>query len=178
MASLELETRYFLFQCPHSSYDVSIRNSETFQFNSVQLLSCVQLFATPCTTACQTSLPIINSGSLLKRMSFESVMPSNHLILCCPLLLPASIFPSNRVFKWVSSSHQVAISIGVSSSTSVLLMNIHGWSPLGWTGWISLQSKGLSRLFSNTTVQKHQFFGTQLSSQSNSHIHSWLSEKP
>ena len=99
MASLELETRYFLFQCPHSSYDVSIRNSETFQFNSVQLLSCVQLFATPCTTACQTSLPIINSGSLLKRMSFESVMPSNHLILCCPLLLPASIFPSNRVFK-------------------------------------------------------------------------------
>ena len=69
-------------------------------------------------------------------------------------------------------------SIGVSSSTSVLPMNTQDWSPLGWTGWISLQSKGLSRVFSNTTVQKHQFFGTHLSSQSNSHIHTWPLEKP
>ena len=69
-------------------------------------------------------------------------------------------------------------SIRVSASTSVLPMNSQDWSPLGWTGWISLQSKGLSRVFSNTTVQKHQFFGTQLSSQSNSHIHTWSLEKP
>ena len=69
-------------------------------------------------------------------------------------------------------------SIGVSASTSVLPMNTQDWSPLGWTGWISLPSKGLSRVFSNTTVQKHQFFGTQLSSQSNSHIHTWPLEKP
>ena len=68
--------------------------------------------------------------------------------------------------------------IGVSASTSVLTVNTQDWSPLGWTGWISLQSKGLSRVFSNTTVQKHQFFSTQLSSQSNSHIHTWLLEKP
>ena len=69
-------------------------------------------------------------------------------------------------------------SIGVSASTSVLPMNTQDWSPLGWTGWISLQSKGLSRVFSNTTAQKHQFFSAQLSSQSNSHIHTWLLEKP
>ena len=69
-------------------------------------------------------------------------------------------------------------SIGVSASTSVLPMNTQDWSPLGWTCWISLQSKGLSWVFSNTTVQKHQFFGAQLSSQSNSHIHTWLLEKP
>ena len=68
--------------------------------------------------------------------------------------------------------------IGVSASASVLPMNIHGWSPLGWTGWISLQSKGLSRVFSNTTVQKHQFFSAQPSSQSNFHIHTWPLEKP
>ena len=69
-------------------------------------------------------------------------------------------------------------STGVSASTSVLPMNTQDWSPLGWTGWISLQSKGISRVFSNTTVQKHQFFCAQLSSQSNSHIHTWLLEKP
>ena len=69
-------------------------------------------------------------------------------------------------------------SIGVSASTSVLPVNTQDWYPLGWTGWISLQSKGLSRVFSNTTVQKHQFFGTQLSSQSNSHIHTWPQQKP
>ena len=68
--------------------------------------------------------------------------------------------------------------IGVSASTSILPMNTQDWSPLGWNGWISLQSKGLSRVFSNTTVQKHQFFGTQPSSQSNSHIHTWPQEKP
>ena len=79
--------------------------------------------------------------------------------------------------QWVSSLYQVA-KVLVSASTSVLLMNIQDWFPLGWTGWISLQSKGLSRVFSNTTVQKHQFFSAQLSSQFNSHIHTWLQEKP
>ena len=90
----------------------------------------------------------------------------------CPQSLPASgSFQMSQLF---TSGGQ---SIGVSASTSVLSMNIQDWFPLGWTSWISLQSKGLSRVFSNTTVQKHQFFGAQLSSQSNSHIHTWLLEK-
>ena len=93
---------------------------------------------------------------------------------------PASNLSQHRgLFNWVSSSQQVEIGwIGVSASTSVLPVNIQDWFPLGWTAWISLQSKGLSRVFSNTTLQKHQFFGAQLSSQSNSHIHTWLLKKP
>ena len=91
----------------------------------------------------------------------------------CPHSLPASGFlPMSQLFTWGGQS------IGVSASTSVLPMNTQDWSPLEWTGWISLQSKGLSRVFSNTTVQKHQFFGTQPSSQSNFHIHTWPLEKP
>ena len=91
----------------------------------------------------------------------------------CPQSLPASeSFPMSQLFTW---GGQI---IGASASTSVLPMNTQDWSPLGWTGWISLQSKGLSRLFSNTTVQKQQFFSAQLSSQSNSHIHTWPLEKP
>ena len=91
----------------------------------------------------------------------------------CPQSLPVSgSFPMSQIFAWGGQS------IGVSASTSVLPMNTQDWSPLEWTGWISLQSKGLSRVFSNTTVQKHQFFGAQLSSQSNSHIHTWPLEKP
>ena len=128
--------------------------------SSVQLLSRVWLFATPWTAARQASLTITNSWSLLKLMSIASVIPSNHLILCRPLLLPPSIFPSIRVFSNESSGGQ---SIGVSTSASVLPMNIQDWFPLGCTGWISLQSKGLSNIFSNTTVQKHQFFSAQLS---------------
>ena len=116
-------------------------------------------FAVPWTAACQASLSITNSQSLFKLMSIELVMPSNCLILCHPLrLLPASgSFPMSQFF---TSGGQ---SIGVSASASVLPMNIQDWFPLGSTGWISLQSKGLSRVFSKTTVQKHQFFGTQLS---------------
>ena len=91
----------------------------------------------------------------------------------CPQSLPASeSFPMNQLFTWGGQSP------GVSASASFLPKNTQGWSPLGWTGWISLQSKGLSRVFSNTTVQKHQFFVAQLSSQSNSHIHTWPQEKP
>ena len=148
------------------------------QFSSVQSLSRVRLFATPWTAALQASLSLTNSRSLLKLMPIESVMPSSHLILClpfssCPQSLPASgSFPMSQLFAWGGQS------IGVSASTSVLPMNTQDWSSLGWTGWISLQSKGLSRVFSNTTVQKHQFFSAQLSSQSNCQIHTWPLEKP
>ena len=106
---------------------------------------------------------ITNSWSSLKLMSIESMIPSNHLILCRPLFLPPSIFPSIRVFPMSQFFTSGGQSIGVSASASVLSVNIQDWFPLGWTGWISLLSKGLSTGFSNTTVQKHQFFGAQLS---------------
>ena len=129
---------------------------------------------TPWTAACQTSLSITNSRSLPKLMSIESVRPSNHLILCHPLLLLPSTFPSIRVFSNESVFASPGQSIGVSASTSVLPMKIQDWFLLGLTGWISLLSKGLSRLFSNTTVQKHQFFSTQLYSLTLTSIHdSW-----
>ena len=151
----------------------------TKQFSSVHSLSHVQLFATPWTAACQASLSITNSQSLLKLMSIELVMPSSHLIFCRPLLLLPSIFPRIRVFsnesvlciRW-SKFWRFSFSISPSQEDSL------DWFPLGGTGWISLQSKGLSRVFSNTTVQKHQFFGAQPSLWSNSHIYMWLLEKP
>ena len=147
-------------------------------FSSVQSLSHVQLFVTLWTSARQASLSITNSRSLPKPMSIESVMPSNHIILCCPLLLLPSVFSSIRFFKMSLLFASGGQSIGVSASASVLPMNIHDWFLLGWMGWISLQSKGLSRVFSNTTVQKHQFFGVQLSLQPNSHSYTWPLEKP
>ena len=132
--------------------------------SSVQSLSSVWLFVTPWTAARQASLSwsLPAPGLYLKLTSIELVIPSNHLIICCPLLLPPSICPSIRGFssQFFASGGQ---SIGVSASTSVLSMNIQDWLPLGWIGWISLQSKGLSRVFSNTTVQKNQFFGAPLS---------------
>ena len=117
-------------------------------FSSVQSLSLVRLFVTLWTAACQAS--ITNSQSLLKLMSIESVMPSNYLFLCRPLLLLPSIFPSIRAFSNELAGVQ---SIGVSASASVLPMSIQDWF-LGLVGWISLKSKGFSRVFSNTTVQK------------------------
>ena len=111
-------------------------------------------------------------------MPIESVMPSaiSSSVIpfsSCPQSFPASgSFPMSQLF---ASGGQI---IGVSASASGLPLNTQDWSPLGWTGWISSQSKGLLRVFSNTTVQKHQFFSTQLSSQSNSHIHTWPLEKP
>ena len=147
-----------------------------YQLSSVQSLSRVQLFATPWIAARQASLSITNSWSSLRLMSIESVMPSSHLILClpffsCPQSLPASeSFPVSQLFAWDGQS------IGVSASASFLPKKSQGWSS-EWTGWISLQSKGLSRVFSNTTVQKHQFFSAQPSSQSNSHIHTRPLEK-
>ena len=134
--------------------------------------------AIPWIAARQVSLSITNSWSLLKFMSIELVMPSNHLKLCHPLLLLPSIPPSKRSFPMSQLFPRGGQSIRVSASASVLPMNTQDWSPLGWIGWICLQSKGLSTVvFSNTTVQKHQFFSAQLSSQSNSHIHTWLLEK-
>ena len=132
------------------------------RISSVQLLSRVQLFANPWITAHQASLSITNSRSSLKLTSIELVMPSNHLFLCRPLLqLPSQSFPASGSFPMSQLFASGGQSIGVSTSTSVLPMNTEDWS-LGRTGWISLQSKGLSRVFSNTTVQKHQFFGAQL----------------
>ena len=124
---------------------------------------------------CPSPAPRAYSNSF---MSIESVMPPNHLILCRPLLLSPSISPNIRVFSNESVLHIRWQSIGVSASASVLPMFIQDWFRLGWTGWISLQSKGLSRVFSNTTIQKQQFFSAQLSLLPNSHIHTWLLEKP
>ena len=128
------------------------------QFFNAQFSSVAQLCPTLCfswTAACQASLSITNTWSLLKFMCIELVTPYNHLILCCPLLLLPSIFPSIRVFSNGSVLLIDGQSIGVSASASFLPMNIQDWFSLGWTGLISLQSKGLSRVFSNTTVQKH-----------------------
>ena len=133
-----------------------------FQFISVQSLSHVRLFVIPWTAARQRPLlSITNSLSLPKLMSIEWVMPSNHLILCHPLLLLPSIFPSIKVFSNESALCIRWSKYWSSASTSVLPMHIQDLFPLGWTGWISLQSKGLSKVFS--TVQKHQFFSAQLS---------------
>ena len=128
---------------------------------SVQLLSHVRLFATPWTAVLQASLSISNSQSLLKLMSIELMMLSKHLILCRPLLLLPSIFPSIRVFSNESAPRirwpkywSFSFSISPSNEYSGLI---------SWTGLISLQSKGLSRVFSNTTIQKNEFFGAQLS---------------
>ena len=118
---------------------------------SVQSLRGVQFLATSWTVACQASLSITNSQSLLKLMSVESVMPSNHLILCHPLLLPTSIPPNIRVFSKSQFFASGIQSIGVSASASLFPMDIQDWFPLGWTGWNSLQSKGLSRVFSNSS---------------------------
>ena len=131
---------------------------------SVQSLSCAWLFVTPCTAAHQASLSITNSWSLLKLMSIESVMPSNHLIPSHPLLLLPSIFPSIRVFSNESALRIIWPKYCSFSFRSVLPMNIQVWFPLGWMVWISLkESKGLSRVFSYITVQKDKFFGSQLS---------------
>ena len=147
--------------------DIQLNNKNNWALSSndtsVQSLSHVQLLETPRTAARQASLSIINSQSLLKPMPFESVMPSNHLILCHPLLLPPSSFPMSRSIPMSQFFTSGGQSITVSASASVLPMNTQDWAPSGWTGWISLQSKGLSRVFSNTTGQKHHFFSAQLS---------------
>ena len=123
---------------------------------------------------CPSPTPRVHSNSCpSSRWCHPAISSSVIPFSSCPQSFPASeSFPMSQLFAWGGQS------IGVSALESVLPMNTQDWSPLGWTGWISLQSKGLSRVFSNTTVQKHQFFGDQLSSQSNSHIHTWPLEKP
>ena len=140
------------------------------QFNSAQSLSRVRLVATPRIITRQASLSITSSRNLLKlgpssRWCHPAISSSVVPFSSWPQSLPASgSFPVSQLFAWGGQS------IRVSASASVLPMNTQDWSPLGWTGWISLQSKELSRVFSNTTAQKHQFFVTRLSSQSNSHL--------
>ena len=150
-------------------------NTKTLAVVVVQLLNHVQSFVTPRTAACQASLSILISWCLLKLMSFESMMPSNRLILYHPLLLLPSISPSIRVFP---SKSALCIrwpeywNFSISPS-----MNIQGWFLSGLTSLMSLQPKGLSRISSNTTVEKHQFFSAQPSSWSNPHICTWPLEK-
>ena len=144
----------------------------------ISQFSHIWIFVTPWTPALQASLSITNSQSLLKLMSIKSMMPSNHLIPCHPLLLLPSIFPSIRVFssdsvfciRW-PKCWSFNFSISPSNEYSGRISFRINWFDV-------LQSKGLSRVFSNTTVQKHHFFSTQLSSESNSHIHTWPLEKP
>ena len=123
---------------------------------------------------CPTPTPGVYSNSCPSSCWCRPAISSSVIpFSSCPQSFPAwGSFPMNQLFPWGGQS------TGVSASASVLPMNTQDWSPLGWTGWISSRSKGLSRVFSNTTVQKHQFFGAQLSSQSNSHIHTWPLEKP
>ena len=148
------------------------------QFSSVQSLSHVRLFETPWIAARQaprpSTTPGVHSNSCpSSRWCHPTISSSVVPFSSCPQSLPASgSFPMGQLF---TSGGQ---SIGVSASASVLPMSTQDWSPLGWTGWISLQSKGPSRVFSNTTVQKHPFFSAQLSLWSNSHSHSWVLEKP
>ena len=149
---------------------------ESVQFSLVAL-SCLTLCDS--TNHSMPGLPsITDSRSSLKLMSIELVMPSSHLILCCPFLLLPPIPPTIRVFSNESTlgmrwPKYWSFSFSISPS-----YEHQDWFPLESTGWISLQSKGLSGVFSNTTVQKHQFFGAQLSSQSNCPIHTWPLEKP
>ena len=133
-------------------------------FKSVQLLSRVQLFATPWTVAPQVSLSITNSWSLLKFMSIQSVMPSNYLILCHPLPLPPSIFPSIMVFSNGSVLHiRWPKYWSFKASPSVLPVNIQDWFPLGLTGWISLQTKGLMTTRENIALTRQTFVGKVMS---------------
>ena len=137
----------------------------------VPSLSHVQLFATPWTAAHQASLSFSISWSLLKLMSIESVMPSNHLILSRPLLLLLPSFPASQLFPVSQFFASGGQSIGASTSASVLPMNIQDWFPLVLTGWISLLSKRLSKVFSSTTLCRYKFFGAQSFLLSSSHIH-------
>ena len=174
-----------LFQSSVPAEPEYLTSPPTFQFparsdqiRSGQSLSRVRLFATPWITAHQASLSLTNTRGLPRlRPSSQwchtvissSVVPFSS----CRQSLPASeSFPVSQLFTWSGQS------TGVSALASFLPKKSQGWSPSEWTGWISLQCKGLSRLFSNTTVQKHQFFGAQPSSQSNSHIHTWPQDKP
>jgi len=152
-------------------------HSRVLQFNSVQSLSRVRLFVTPWIAAhrppCPSPTPGVHSDSCPSNQWCHPAISSSVVpFSSCPQSLPASqSFPMSQLFAWGGQSTEV------SALASFLLKKSQSWYPSEWTGWISLQSKGLSRVFSNTIVQKHQFFSAQLSSQSNSHIHTWTQEK-
>ena len=170
-------TKIFILNITKNIY-FKIIDLLSFIIAVVQSLSCAWLFVTTWTVACQVSLSFTVPWSLLKFMSIESATLSNHLILCCPILLLPSLFPIIRVFSNESAlcirwPKYWSLSPCICSS-----MNIRGWFPLGLTGLISLQSKGLSRVFFSTTVWKHQFCGSQPSLWSSSHMRTWLLEKP
>ena len=152
--------------------------SRSVQFSSVQSLSHVQLFATPWIAPRQASLSITNSRSSLRLTSIETVMPSSHLILCRPLLLLPPIPPSIRVFCNESTLHMRWPKYWSFSFSIIPSKKIPGLISLRMD-WMDLPAvQGTLKSFSNTTLQKHQFFGAQPSSQSNSHIHTWPQEKP
>ena len=146
----------------------------SFQFSSIMSDSLWPHELQHARPPCLSPTPRVHSNSCpLSRWCHPAISSSVVPFSPCPQSLPATgSFPMSQLFAWGGQS------IGVSASASVLPMNTQDWSPLKWTGWIFLQSKGLSRVFSNTIVQKHQFFGAQPSSQSNSHIHIWPLEKP
>ena len=178
--SLNVRLRMDL-EFPNSSYSGEKWALEKkVQFSSVQFsCSVVSDFLQPdesqhAQPPCPSLTPGVHSDSCPSSPWYHPAISSSVIpFSSCPQSLPASeSFPMSQLFAWGGQS------TGVSALASFLPKKSQGWSPSEWTGWISLQSKGLSRVFSNTTVQKHQFFGTQLSSQSNSHIHTWLLEKP
>ena len=150
----------------------------SLHLHSVQSLSRVQLFATPWAAAPQASLSITNSQSLLKLQSIQPVMPSTISSSVIPFSSCLQSFPATGAFPVSQFFASGGQSIGASALAPVLPKNIWGWSPLRLTGWVSLQSKELSRVSSNPTVQKHRFFSAQLSWWSNSYIHTRLLEKP
>ena len=151
--------------------------STSVQFGSVDSVRHVWLFATPWTAADQASLSFTISQSLLKLTSIESMMPSNHLIICCPFSSCLQSFPASGSFPMSRFFASGGQRIGASASASVLPMNIQDWFPLGLISLTSLISKELSRVLSSTIVQKHQFFSAQSFLHSKSHIHTWPLEK-
>ena len=157
---------------------ILVRTFQFYYMSSVQSLSHVQLFATPWTAARQASPSITTPGVNLNSCPLSQWCHPTISSSVVPFSSHLQSFPASGSFPMSQFFTSGGQSIGVSASTSVLPMNTQDWSPLGWTGWMSLQSKGLSRVFSNTTVQKHQFFSAQFSLWSNSHIHTWLLEKP
>ena len=173
-----------LFICSGDEHDARVVMMEwgppvwredELQSRSGQLLLCFRPFAIPWTAAQQASLSITSPQGLFRLRSIESAMPAHHLILCRPFSSYLQSFPASGSLPLSQFFTSGGQSIG--ASASVHLVNIQDWSPSRWTGWISLQSKGLSRVFSSITVEKHQFFGAQLSLWSNSHIRTWPLEK-
>ena len=158
-----------MFLCINSIISYQVQFSCSVMYNSLQYHGLQH-----------SKLPYPSSTSRVYSNSCPLSRWCHPTISSCVVLFSSSLqsFPPSGAFQMSHFFASGGQSIGVSASTSVLPMNIQDWFPLGWTSWISLQSKGLSRVFSNTTVQKHQFFSTQPSSQSNSHIHTWPQEKP